>query len=52
MSFLIVCLLTPWKEIMRSAREWPADVIVVGTHGRSGVDRAALTRLLPDVPSA
>jgi nucleotide-binding universal stress UspA family protein len=32
---------TPWKEIIRSAREWPADVIVVGTRGRS-----ALTRLL------
>jgi nucleotide-binding universal stress UspA family protein len=32
---------TPWKEIVRSAREWPADLIIVGTHGRSG-----LTRLL------
>lgn len=32
---------TPWKEIVESAREWPADLIVVGTHGRSG-----LTRLL------
>jgi nucleotide-binding universal stress UspA family protein len=32
---------TPWKEIIASAREWPADLIVVGTHGRSG-----LTRLL------
>jgi nucleotide-binding universal stress UspA family protein len=31
----------PWKEIVESAREWPADLIVVGTHGRSG-----LTRLL------
>jgi nucleotide-binding universal stress UspA family protein len=30
---------TPWKEIVRSAREWPADVIVVGTHGRSGLTR-------------
>jgi nucleotide-binding universal stress UspA family protein len=27
---------TPWKEIVESAREWPADLIVVGTHGRSG----------------
>ena len=32
---------TPWKEIIMSAREWPADLIVAGTHGRSG-----LTRLL------
>ncbi len=32
---------TPWKEVVQSAREWPADLIVVGTHGRSG-----LTRLL------
>ena len=32
---------TPWREIVGSAREWPADPIVVGTHGRSG-----LTRLL------
>lgn len=31
----------PWKEVVQSAREWPADLIVVGTHGRSG-----LTRLL------
>ena len=30
---------TPWKEIVASAREWPADVIVIGTHGRSGVSR-------------
>ena len=30
---------TPWKEIVESAREWPADLIVVGTHGRSGLSR-------------
>jgi nucleotide-binding universal stress UspA family protein len=30
---------TPWTEIVTSAREWPADVIVIGTHGRSGVTR-------------
>jgi nucleotide-binding universal stress UspA family protein len=29
----------PWKEIIRSAREWRADLIVVGTHGRSGLAR-------------
>jgi universal stress protein A len=32
---------TPWTEIVDSARKWPADLIVLGTHGRSG-----LTRLL------
>lgn len=30
---------TPWKEIIDSAREWHADVIVVGTHGRTGLTR-------------
>jgi len=30
---------TPWSEIVASAREWPADVIVIGTHGRSGLTR-------------
>lgn len=30
---------TPWSEIVASAREWPADLIVIGTHGRSGVTR-------------
>lgn len=30
---------TPWKDIVRSALEWPADLIVVGTHGRSGATR-------------
>jgi nucleotide-binding universal stress UspA family protein len=33
---------TPWKEIVQSAREWSADVIVVGTHGRSGLTRLLL----------
>jgi nucleotide-binding universal stress UspA family protein len=32
----------PWKEIIASAREWPADLIVVGTHGRSGLTRLLL----------
>jgi nucleotide-binding universal stress UspA family protein len=30
---------TPWSEIVASAREWPADLIVIGTHGRSGLSR-------------
>lgn len=29
----------PWKEIVEAAREWPSDLIVVGTHGRSGATR-------------
>jgi nucleotide-binding universal stress UspA family protein len=32
----------PWKEIIASAREWPADLLVVGTHGRSGLTRLLL----------
>jgi nucleotide-binding universal stress UspA family protein len=30
---------TPWSEIVDSARKWPADLIVIGTHGRSGITR-------------
>jgi nucleotide-binding universal stress UspA family protein len=33
---------TPPKEIDRLAREWPADLIVVGTHSRSGLSRLFL----------
>jgi nucleotide-binding universal stress UspA family protein len=29
-------------EIVRAAREWPADVVVVGSHGRSGAGRVLL----------
>jgi nucleotide-binding universal stress UspA family protein len=32
----------PAKEIIAAAREWAADLIVLGTHGRSGVARAVL----------
>jgi nucleotide-binding universal stress UspA family protein len=30
---------TPWAEIVESARTWPADLLVIGTHGRSGLTR-------------
>ena len=30
------------KEIVRYADEWTADLLVIGTHGRSGFDRFAL----------
>jgi len=29
----------PEKEILNIAKEWEADVIVMGTHGRSGLER-------------
>ncbi|MFC5499385.1 universal stress protein [Caenimonas terrae] len=30
------------EQIAEEARRWPADLIVAGTHGRRGVDRALL----------
>ena len=30
----------PAEQIIRRARRWPADLIVMGTHGRSGLGRA------------
>jgi nucleotide-binding universal stress UspA family protein len=30
------------SEIVRTAKEWPADVIVIGGHGRHGIRRALL----------
>ncbi len=32
----------PAAEIVKAAQEWPADVIVIGSHGRAGVTRALL----------
>jgi nucleotide-binding universal stress UspA family protein len=32
----------PADQILAAAREWAADVIVIGTHGRSGVSRLVL----------
>lgn len=32
----------PADEIVREANEWPADLIVLGTHGRRGVKRLAM----------
>ncbi len=29
----------PWREILASAEEMPADLVVMGTHGRSGPER-------------
>jgi nucleotide-binding universal stress UspA family protein len=32
----------PRHAIVDAAREWPADVIVIGSHGRRGIDRLLL----------
>lgn len=32
----------PAEEIVEAAREWPADLIVVGSHGRGGIGRILL----------
>lgn len=33
---------TPAAEVVHAAAEWPADLIVIGSHGRRGVTRALL----------
>jgi universal stress protein A len=33
---------TPAAAITRAAKDWPADLIVIGSHGRSGMRRALL----------
>jgi nucleotide-binding universal stress UspA family protein len=32
----------PAVEIVKAAREWPADLIVIGSHGRKGMSRIML----------
>ena len=32
----------PATEIVKAAKDWPADLIVVGSHGRGGVERLLL----------
>lgn len=33
---------TPPTEIANAAKDWPADLIVIGSHGRGGLKRALL----------
>ena len=33
---------TPYEKILQFAKEWSADLIVVGTHGRKGLSRLVL----------
>jgi nucleotide-binding universal stress UspA family protein len=32
----------PWREVLAAARELPADLVALGTHGRSGFERFLL----------
>ena len=32
----------PATEIVKAAKDWPADLIVIGSHGRGGVERLLL----------
>jgi nucleotide-binding universal stress UspA family protein len=33
---------SPASEIVKAAKEWTADLIVIGSHGRGGIQRALL----------
>ena len=39
----------PASEIVRTAKEWPADMIVIGSHGRHGIQRALLGSVAEEV---
>lgn len=32
----------PAAEIVKTAKEWPADIVVMGGHGRAGMERVLL----------
>ncbi len=39
----------PALEIVKAAKTWPADLVVIGSHGRSGVGRALLGSVAEEV---
>ncbi len=39
----------PGQEIVKAAKEWPADLIVIGSHGRRGLTRAVLGSVAEEV---
>jgi nucleotide-binding universal stress UspA family protein len=39
----------PPTEIINAAKDWPADLIVIGSHGRGGLTRALLGSVAEDV---
>lgn len=39
----------PAHEIVRTAKSWPADLIVIGSHGRHGIKRALLGSVAEEV---
>lgn len=39
----------PWEQILKEAREIRADLLVLGTHGRSGLERLLLGSVTSDV---
>jgi nucleotide-binding universal stress UspA family protein len=38
----VLCVGVPWQEIDRALRETGADLVVMGTHGRHGLDRVLI----------
>lgn len=39
----------PHEEILKTAKEWGADIIVIGTHGRSGIKRLLMGSVAENV---
>src|SRR6185369_13662644 len=49
-----VCEGEPWREIVSLAEEMPSDLVVMGTHGRGGLEQLLLgsvaEKLIPRLP--
>ncbi len=39
----------PAAEIVQAARDWQADIVVIGSHGRGGITRALVGSVAEDV---